>query len=195
MHASRQGAVIEIPDARGIEAARPDLRLELIDGALYSTGWASPWHAAMVMAVGGEIRNQLRGSPCRAYSETLAVGIRADDPSYLHPDVSVLCGPSQRHPQEPTVVLNVKVVVEVLSPGTFRPDETDKLEKCKAAPIVDAILHVDHRRRRLKAWFRVEAGWLEVERCSGTLEIPSIGVSLDVGALYDEKSAEEGGPG
>ena len=194
MHASRQGAVIDVVEARRIEEARPELRLELIDGALYSMGWASPWHAAMVMAVGGEIRNQLRGSPCRAYNETLAVGTRADDPSYVHPDVSIICGPSVRHPSEPTVVLNAKVIVEILSPGTFRRDQTDRLDKCKSAPTVEAIVHVDHRRRCFKAWFRVEAGWLEVERTTGTLELPAIGVTLDVDALYDEAAAEDGGP-
>jgi len=166
--------------------------MELIDGAIYAMGRGTPWHAVMTSAVVGTLRSQLR-RPCRAASESIAVGIDEDDATYVHPDVTVLCGPLDRHPDEPTVVMNARAVFEVLSKGTAVRDLNVKLPKYKLIPSIDTIVYVDHTQRLVTAWLRTADGWEQIERRDGELLLRTLEVTLDVTALYDE-AAEDGGP-
>lgn len=196
MRAARQEAAFSVEEARRLEESRPELRMELIEGVIYSMGRATPWHAAMTAALAGILRDGLGpGSPCRAYAESLAVGTSASDPTYVHPDVTVICGPAVTHPDEPTVVLNASAIFEVLSPGTELRDRNEKLAKYQAVPSVRAIVYFDHERVRASAWLRLEDGWHQLERGPGqTLALPSLGVELHVGALYAEVRDAPGGP-
>lgn len=185
MKPHRQDPLISVPQARAIEEGQPELRVELIDGAVYGRGRGTPWHAMMTAALAGTLRTQLR-RPCRAAAESIAVGITEDESTYVHPDVAVVCGPLERHPEEPTVVMNPRAVFEVLSKGTAMRDLDTKLPKYKAIPSVDTIVYVDHAQRRFTAWLRTEQGWEQVERGEGELHLRKLDVTLDVGALYDE---------
>ena len=61
-----------------MEEGQPDLRMELIDGAIYAMDRGTPWHAVMASAVMGALRSQLQ-RPCRAASESIAVGVAEAD--------------------------------------------------------------------------------------------------------------------
>lgn len=181
-----------VPQARAMEEADALIRLELLDGVVYSMGRATPWHAVttgvLVRVVGTAL-----GDRCRVASESLAVGTTAEDPSYVHPDVAVLRGPSRFHPDEPTVVLNPRAVFEVLSPSTALRDRNVKLPKYKRSDTLKTIVFVEHSRREVTAYFRTEQGWEEVVRNEGVLHLRGLDVDLDITALYDE-GIEDGGP-
>ena len=176
-----------------MEEAAVDVRLELIDGAVYAMGRASPWHAVMTAGIVGRLRDQVR-SPCRLAAESIAVGIHADDASYVHPDVTLLCGPSEYHKEDATVVLNPRAVFEVLSPGTSGRDWNDKLPKYKSMSSVQAIVYIDHAQRRVVAYFRTDEGWEEITRTSGVLKLRHLDASLDVDSMYNEAAYDAGGP-
>lgn len=192
MKPHRQDPLISVPQARAIEEGQPELRVELIDGALFGMGRGTPWHAIMTAALHLAVGRQLR-RPCRAAAESIAVGVAEDDSTYVHPDVTVVCGPLERHPDEPTVVMNPHAIFEVLSKGTAVRDRNVKLPKYKSIPSVDTIVYVDHAERLFTAWLRTEEGWEEVERREGELHLRKLDVTLDVTALYEE-AAEDGGP-
>ncbi len=193
MYVRRLDEGFSVAEARGLEEGQPELRMELIDGAIYSMGRATPWHASMTAALSGRLREQL-GSQGRAYAESLAVGIAANDATYVHPDVSVVCGPLQTHPDEPTVVLNPAAVFEVLSPGTALRDRNEKLAKYQALASVRAIVYFEYDRPEAAAWLRLEDGWHQIVRgVDRVLDLPSLGVTIDVGQLYAEVQAD-GGP-
>lgn len=192
MKPHRQDPLISVPQARAIEEGQPELRVELIDGAVYGRGRGTPWHAMMTAALAGTLRTQLR-RPCRAAAESIAVGITEDESTYVHPDVAVVCGPLERHPEEPTVVMNPAAVFEVLSPSTALRDWNDKLPKYKSMPSLKAIVYVEHSARRVTAYVRTARGWEEIVQSEGTIELDPLGVTLDVTALYDEAKAD-GGP-
>ena len=186
-------AIITVGQARTMEGAAVDVRLELIDGVIYAMGRASPWHAVMTAALVGGLRAQMQ-SPCRVAVESIAIAIHTDDASYVHPDVTILCGPSEYHPDDSTVVLNPRVVFEVLSPSTAARDWNDKLPKYKSMVSVRVIAYIDYAQRRIVAYFKTEEGWEEVVRTSGTLELRHLNASLDIDALYDEAAHDVGGP-
>lgn len=194
MHVRRREDGFRIVEARQLEGASPLLRMELIDGVLYSMGRATPWHAAMTAALVQAVGGQLQGDG-RAYTESLAVGVAEHDATYVHPDLTVVCGPLVTHPEEPTVVLNAGVVFEVLSPGTALRDRNEKLSKYQSIPSIQAIVYFDHERRHVTAWLRLEDGWHQIERGpERALDVPEPAISLNVGALYEQAEASGGPP-
>ena len=53
----------------------------------------------------GALRQQLLGKPCQVYSSNLRVRVSATGLA-TYPDVTVICGPSERDPDSPTHVVN-----------------------------------------------------------------------------------------
>ncbi len=121
------------------------------------------------------------------------MGVAAEEPTYLHPDITVLCGPAEFHPREPTVVTNPRAVFEVLSPSTSVRDCNDKLPKYKAMPSIQVIAYFEPAVRRVTAYIRTERGWEEIVQTEGVLHLAHLDVGLDITALYDEAQAD-GGP-
>jgi Uma2 family endonuclease len=69
-------------------------RHEFYQGEIYAVAGGTPEHAAMAAAIQGQLVVQLASSRCRAYSSDLRVRVLA-----TYPDVAVVCGPSERHPE------------------------------------------------------------------------------------------------
>src|SRR5919108_655693 len=89
-------------------------------------------HGTICMNLSVSLGSQLRGTPCRAFSKDTKVRCGPYRPHtreglYAYPDLVVVCGPSQYHDQARDVLLNPKVIVEVLSPSTEALDRSEKL--------------------------------------------------------------------
>jgi Uma2 family endonuclease len=94
-----------------------DFRSEYIDGAIFAMAGESLNHgrikADTVMILG----NQLKGKSCEAFTSDMKV--RTPDINVFgYPDVLVGCGQPIFHDQFQDVILNPKVIIEVLSPST-----------------------------------------------------------------------------
>jgi Uma2 family endonuclease len=165
------------------EVAR--VRHEFLDGEIYAMAGGTPEHAALGAAATAMLGAALRGGPCRVYSSDLRVRILQTGLA-TYPDVTVICGRSERDPQSPTHVVNPTLIVEVLSDGTEDYDRGEKLEHYKRVPSLGAVMLVDHRQRRIELWTRVAAGFVtQVYGPGQTLELQCIGCSLAVDELYD----------
>ena len=95
----------------------------------------TPQHAALGAAVSAALLAQLRGGPRRVYSSDLRIRVAATGLA-TYPDVTVVCGRSERDPANEVTVVNPRVVVEVLSPGTEDYDRGEKLEHYKQIQVV-----------------------------------------------------------
>ena len=157
---------------------------EYLDGEIYAMAGGTPEHAALAAAVTTALGEQLRGGPCRVYSSDLRVRILATGLA-TYPDVTVVCGPTERDPESATHVTNPRVVVEVLSDGTEAYDRGEKLEHYKQVPSLAAVVLVSHRNRCIDVWSRGAAVWEVMTFRSGqTAPIPSLDCCLDVDAVY-----------
>ncbi|MEM9695549.1 MAG: Uma2 family endonuclease [Myxococcota bacterium] len=184
--------VISVAQGRAMEKAAPEIRVELIDGALVAMGGAKPWHAVMTGSLARRVGNALV-RPCRVAAESLAVGTGVTDATFVHPDVTVLCGPSEIHPDDDTVVLNPRAVFEVLSPSTAIRDWNDKLPKYKRMASLHTVVFLDHAQRQVTAYLRTAQGWEEIVAHGGSIELRDLNLTLDVDSLYDE-AVDDGGP-
>ena len=161
---------------------------EYLDGEIYAMAGGTPEHAALAAVVTTVLGEQLRGSPCRVYSSDLRVRILATGLA-TYPDVTVVCGPTERDPESATHVVNPRVVIEVLSDGTEEYDRGEKLEHYKKAPSLMAVVLVSHRERKIEVWSREASAWEVMAYGRGQVaRISSPNCSLDVDAVYDAAS-------
>jgi len=164
------------------EVAR--VRHEYYDGEIYAIAGGTPEHAAMAAAITAALAGQLTSTRCRVYSSDLRVRILATGLA-TYPDVTVICGPSERDPESATHVTNPAVVVEVLSSGTADYDRGEKLEHYRRIASLEAIVLVDHGSPRIDLWTREGSAWRTRTFGEGEqLSLDTIGCTLAVDEVW-----------
>src|SRR5437764_3193734 len=143
----------------------------------------TPEHAALAAAVIGLLFPQLRGRACRSYDSDLRV--RTPSGLATYPDVTVICGPSERKDTDPQAVTNPTLIIEVLSRSTEEYDAGDKFEHYKTLPSLREYVLVSHREHSVEVRSRGGDGWRTTVVQEGAMAELSIGARLDVRELYD----------
>ena len=168
-----------------LEAAS-NVKHEYLAGQIYAMAGSTPEHAALAAAVIGLLFPQLRSGPCRVHNSDLRVRVRATGLA-TYPDVTVVCGPRERDPDDEHAVTNPTLIVEVSSRSTEEYDRGDKFEHYQRLTSLRQYVLVSHRERRIEVWTPgAEGGWsCQVLRDGEVAELGSIGARLDVRALYD----------
>jgi Uma2 family endonuclease len=112
-------------------------RHEYLDGVIYAMAGESPDHGRICMNLAATFVLQLRGSDCEAFSKDMKVccgpyRAHTREGLYAYPDLVVVCGAMQFHSQAEDVLVNPKVIVEVLSPSTEAFDRGEKFRRYRA---------------------------------------------------------------
>jgi Uma2 family endonuclease len=164
-----------------------DVRHELLHGEVFAMARGTPEHAALAAAFLRELGLALRGRPCRVYSSDLRVRIRETSLT-TYPDASVVCGNLETDPDDPNAVVNPIVLVEVLSESTEAYDRGSKAAHYRRIPSLREYVLVAQDEARIEVYRRAEHGrWELLEARAGErIELASLGVALDVGAVYDD---------
>jgi Uma2 family endonuclease len=134
------------------------VRHEFYAGEIYAMAGGTPEHAAVAALVTAVLGRQLSGTACRVYSSDLRVRVVATGLA-TYPDVTVICGPSERDPDSATHVTNPKLVVEVLSTSTADYDRGEKLLHYQQIASLEAVLLIDYLGLEIELWTRAAAGW------------------------------------
>lgn len=155
---------------------------QLFAGEVFDMSGGTPEHAALILAVGGLLHAQLRERQCRAFSSDLRV--RAGDLT-TYPDVSVVCGPLERDPEDPNTVLNPTVIVEVLSDSTEAFDRGKKSERYRGLASLREYVVVSQHEPHIEVLRRTDEGWMLTEAKRGqTIRLASIGCELVVDEVF-----------
>jgi Uma2 family endonuclease len=154
---------------------------EFLNGEIYAMAGGTPEHAALAVAVSTALLSQLRGGPCGVYSSDLRIRVLATGLA-TYPDVTVVCGETERDPESPATVVNPKLIVEVLSDSTEAYDRGEKLEHYRRIPTLAAVILVSHRERTIEVRERDAAGeWrLTTVRSGDTAQLQALPVRLEV---------------
>ncbi len=164
--------------------AESSTRHEFLDGEIVAVAGGTPAHAALAMAVGTQLNNQLARGNCRVYSSDLRVHV-SESGLTTYPDVTVVCGPTERLRTSDTTVVNPKLVVEITSDSSEHYDRGPKLERYQTIPSLVSIVVVSHREPLVEVWIRQGAAWAKTESRRGERAmIAPLAVELDVDALY-----------
>lgn len=160
------------------------VRHEFFDGEIYAMAGGTPEHAAMAAAVTTILGRQLDRASCRVYSSDLRLRVLATGLA-TYPDVTVVCGPSERDPHSPTHVTNPKVLVEVSSNSTADYDRGEKLQHYQRIPSLEAIVLVDHASERIDLWTREGQAWRVRSFAAGeVVPLDTVGATVPVDEVY-----------
>lgn len=162
-----------------------NIKLEYLDGEILAMAGGTPEHAALAMAVGVQLGQQLEGKGCRPYSSDLRIRVPATGLG-TYPDLTIVCGPTQVDPEDRNTVVNPTVLVEVLSDSTEAYDRGEKFEHYRQLPSLREYVLVSHREPLIEVFRRGEDGtWTRTEaRTHSTARIESIGCDLLVDRVY-----------
>ncbi len=109
-------------------------RHEFIDGEIYRMAGESDAHGIISANLSGEIYNQLKNKDCQLRIKDAkiksggfnrAVG-KSTKGLFSHPDLVIVRGEVLYHDKQKDVILNPKVIIEVLSDSTELFDRNDK---------------------------------------------------------------------
>lgn len=188
MTALRHEDVWLSPEAYLEREQRGNVRHEYLGGRVYAMAGASDRHNVISLNIAGELRNQLRGKPCRAYINDMKVRAETKGRTiFYYPDVQVACRrdePSAYYKTEP------KVIFEVLSRSTEETDRREKYFAYTSMSSVTTYVIVEQRTMRLEIYRRTGERW-EIEllqKPEDILQLPEIECALTLDAIYEGSS-------
>ncbi|MBA2737078.1 MAG: Uma2 family endonuclease [Pyrinomonadaceae bacterium] len=180
---------------------KAETRHEYFDGAVYpldenipAMAGESLSHSRICINLAGEVRAKLKGRPCEALSPNMKV--RAESKGmFAYPDLTIVCGEPLFHDRQRDVLLNPKVIFEVLSPSTERYDQTKKFFRYRKelSDLTDYILiyqdtpFIEHHEKISDGrWTHNAADGIE-----DVLRIASIEIEISLREIYDRVEFEE----
>ncbi len=165
-----------------------EVKHEYIDGFIYAMAGGSPPHNRICFNTIATIGAQLRGTEC--YGFTSDQKIRTDLQDLVsYPDITIVCGDPIFHDQQKDVILNPKVIIEVLSPSTESHDRVEKFARYRTIKtLTDYLLiaqdraSVEHftRQKGKSEWLYAAAIGLQSE-----IKIASLNCRLKLADVYD----------
>ncbi len=166
---------------------------EFLDGEIYAMAGGTILHAALSASTMAALHRHL-GARCRLYSSDLRVRVRATGLA-TYPDVTMVCGPEETDPENAQTIVNPALVVEVLSPGTMDYDLGEKFEHYRQIPSLAAVVYVAQDTRRIEVRENAAGTWkTAIAGPGGTATIASLGLRIDVDAVYDDAGASASSP-
>jgi len=103
-----------------------DERWEIIDGVAYMLAAPNVAHQGISFELCGQIRDYLKGKPCRAFAAPFAVRLSAD--TVMEPDISVICDASKLSDGKACVGAP-DMIIEIMSPSTPAKERVLKFNK------------------------------------------------------------------
>jgi Uma2 family endonuclease len=162
------------------EREQPE-RYEYAGGVVTMMTGASLAHVTITMNVAFALRQSLRGSGCRPFTndaKVLAAG------SVRYPDVTVTCTPFGGTDD---VVPDPILVIEVISPSTEREDRGRKKFDYFATSSIRQYAIIEQDARRVDLYTRAGTDWTnEVVEGGAALKLSSIGIEISLDAIYED---------
>lgn len=172
-------------------------RREYLDGQIYLMAGESPAHGTICTNLTIEVGSQLKGTSCRAFSKDTKVrsGPIPKIPYsaqglYSFPDLVVVCGEPQYLDEYRDVLVNPKVIIEVLPPTTEAFDRGEKFLRYREhldsltdyVVVAQSMPLVEHFARQLNGEWLIAASARDL---SETVGLDSIGCTLRLSEVYD----------
>lgn len=166
-----------------------EIKHEFWHGELFAMAGASEAHNLIVTNVVSELRTQLKGRPCKVYSNDMRVRI-APKKAYTYPDVVVVCGTPQFEDDRRETLLNPTLIVEALSPSTEAHDRGLKFESYRAIPSLQEYVLISQTKPLIERYVRQENTrfWMfdEAAGLDAGIELTALAGRLALAEVYDK---------
>lgn len=162
-----------------------EFKSEYLEGQIYAMSGGSLAHSAITFNLYGQVAPQLK-PPCFGLSNDMKVRTSYSG-LYAYPDLIVVCGEPMFHDQRRDVLLNPKVIFEVLSPSTETYDRTEKFFRYQMLESFTDYVLIAQSEPRVEHFSRhPSSGWVfnYVKGMDSSLRIDSIGCTLELARIY-----------
>ncbi len=186
MNAQLQPGVVSPEEFHEFEE-NSDAKHEYWNGVVVERALASEVHTIIGGNIACATRNALRGKQCCARSSEQMVRIESANAEY-YPDALIFCPPGRFAGKDDRVLLNPKVIFEVLSPSTESKDCGSKFRVYRACESITDYVLVSQDRVLVEHFQRVEGGWFlrSFNSLEDSLQFPDCEVALPLSEIYDE---------
>jgi Uma2 family endonuclease len=160
------------------------MKHEYDGGEIIAMAGGSRRHNALALRVGAALETT-RKPECVAFQSDQRIRVLATGKA-TYPDVSLVCGPIEGDPADPTgaTITNPTLIVEVLSPSTEQADRGDKWQHYQLIPSLQEFVLVSQSHARVERYRRLPAGgWEYHDATEGTVPLLT-GAVLDLARLY-----------
>ncbi|MGH8476099.1 MAG: Uma2 family endonuclease [Methylococcales bacterium] len=162
-----------------------DIKHQLIDGEVFAMAGASANHNLLAGNIFNELKNHLKGSPCRTFMADMKVRVAGD---FFYPDVMVVCTEDNDDDYYKTAPV---ILVEVLSKTTRRFDQTDKRLRCQQIPTLDEYVLLEQDKGEIQVFSRKDNWQSSYYYLGDEMTFHSLGVTVSVEAIYDQVNNED----
>ena len=157
------------------------VRHEYADGTVVAMPGGTRIHSRLATNLILLLGEALRSTPCQVHGPDMRVSLTPV--RFVYPDLSVSCGEEAFFDARQTTLLNPTLVVEVLSPSTALGDRGGKFEAYRGIASLQEIVFVEPGRQSVEV-YRRGAPWTLHEPEAGRVTLASVGVSVEVAAVY-----------
>jgi Uma2 family endonuclease len=182
------------PEEYLILERKADYKSEYVNGQIIAMSGASRKHNLISGNFYGEVRQQLRGRPCEAYSSDMRVKVSPTG-LYTYPDVVVACGEIRFEDVDTDTLLNPTVIVEVLSPSTEAYDRGGKFAHYRRLESLQEYLLVAQDKVWIEHYVRQGTKWVlsEASTLDERVHCAAIGCDVALRDIYDKVQFVESG--
>jgi Uma2 family endonuclease len=164
---------------------KAEYKSEYFNGEMFAMAGASRIHNDLAAVLIWSLKNRLCGRGCKVYPSDMRV---RTGPSglYTYPDVSVVCN----KPEFADVLVNPKVVIEILSESTQAHDRGFKFQQYQRIESLEEYVLVDQSQPRIERFYRPPgAEWGEysdAQGMDGVVKLKSLGIEIPLSEIYGE---------
>ena len=160
---------------------------EFFNGQVYAMAGGSIAHNNISGNLYATLHSYLGGKGCKPYHSDQRIKIPAW-PSYLYPDISIVCG-------KPTIldkdnISNPTVIIEVLSESTEEFDRTIKFGQYRQIVSLKEYVLVSAKRKSVTKFLRGEGTdcWIEFiyDKPEMSFELESINLKIPLDRIYND---------
>ncbi len=184
MSAQLQPRWLSVEDYLAFEECS-EVKHEYINGEIYAMAGASTRHNQIAGNLFARLLAHLRGSPCQVFFADVKLHLKELGAEiFYYPDLMVCCDPNDRDLYYRT---RPCLIVEVLSSGTARVDQREKLFAYARLDSLQAYLLLEQDRIGATLHWREDGDWrwAEFSDPQAELTLPCAGLTVRLAELYE----------
>jgi len=151
---------------------------EFVDGEVYVMAGASENHNLLTGNFATEIKNQLKGKPCKIFVSDMKVKV---EESFFYPDVMVVCQEDNANDYYKTAPI---IIVEVLSNSTRRFDKTHKLSAYQQIASLEEYVLIEQNFSEIQVFSRQNHWQSSYYYLGDSITFASLNVTVSVEDIY-----------
>lgn len=162
-----------------------DGKNEFAGGEMFAMSGGSPRHAELAANFITALRMRLQVR-CRVYTSDLRIRTRSTG-SYVYPDLSVVCGKPELHSGSDDILINPRVIVEVLSPASASYDRGRKFDLYREIPSLSEYVLCHQDSARLEMFTRqADESWIyrDVAGLASAVNLASLDCQIPLSDIY-----------